>query len=198
VSNAALAPQRAGNVEGGVRGSASRFDWSALGYWMTVEDEIDFDLRMFRYANIGRSRHTGAELEVRARSMRVQPFATYALTRVGAPDSPLQLKNVPRHAATVGASVTLGAGISGYVRYRVTAGHFADDGNTVRFDTPRVLDLRVRRAFGGHAVYVDATNVTNQVFQEYGFTLADFRGGSVAYGWPGAPRAVRVGAQLTF
>lgn len=198
VSNAALAPQRAGNVEGGVRGSTGRLDWSALGYWMTVNDEIDFDLRTFRYANIGRSRHSGAEVEVRARTMRVQPFATYALTRVGTPGSPLQLKNVPRHAATLGAALSLGARLSGYVRYRMTAGSFADDANTVRFDTPRVVDLRLRQAVGRHALFLDATNATNHVFQEYGFTLADFLGRSVAYAWPGAPRAIRAGAQFAF
>jgi outer membrane receptor protein involved in Fe transport len=40
-----------------------RFSWSALAYRMDVKDEIDFDIRTFSYGNIGRSRHTGAELE---------------------------------------------------------------------------------------------------------------------------------------
>jgi outer membrane receptor protein involved in Fe transport len=40
------------------------------------------------------------------------------------------------------------------------------------------------------------SNLTNDRYEEYGFTLDDFRGGLAAYAYPGAPRAFRVGLIL--
>lgn len=60
------------------------------------------------------------------------------------------------------------------------------------------LDLRVRRTLGRHWVFVDAINVMNRRFEELGFSLADFRGNAVAYAYPGATRAARVGVTLGF
>ena len=107
ISNAALRPQRATNVEAGVSGT-SRFNWSALAYRMDVKDEIDFDIRTFWYGNVGRSRHTGAELEGNGRvGTWLQPSVTYAWTRVEDAASGNQLKNVPRQTFVLAATVTL-------------------------------------------------------------------------------------------
>jgi len=48
------------NIEGGIS-AGTRVRWSAVVYRMAVADEIDFDIRSFSYANIGRSRHAGLE-----------------------------------------------------------------------------------------------------------------------------------------
>ena len=79
--------------------------WSALAYRMNVDDEIDFDVNTFSYANIGRSRHVGFELEAESRRWkRVRPSLSYALSRVVELPGDLQLKNVPRHLITAAAS----------------------------------------------------------------------------------------------
>ncbi|HEX6160381.1 MAG TPA: TonB-dependent receptor, partial [Thermoanaerobaculia bacterium] len=43
VSNPALRPQRARNVEAGIAGGSARSEWSLVAYRMKVTDEIDFD-----------------------------------------------------------------------------------------------------------------------------------------------------------
>jgi outer membrane cobalamin receptor len=198
ISNRALVPQRATNLEAGVSGG-TRVRWSALAYRMNVEDEIDFDARTFSYANIGRSTHTGFEIEMNGRwTERVRPSASYALTRVVDTDTGLQLKNVPRHAVTLAVDVGLPWAVHAYGRYYHSWGAFLDDEHAFGIDGPATLDLRVRRPFGRHAIFVDALNVTGDEYEEFGFTLADFAGRTVPHVYSGAPRALRAGVSVAF
>jgi outer membrane receptor protein involved in Fe transport len=205
ISNRQLVPQRATNVEAGVQGGGANLHWSALAYRMHVDDEIDFDARTFSYANIGASRHTGAEIELGGRVWRrLQPSLRYALSHVGSLDASgdqagdRQLKNVPRQSLTAAASFDLPRGVAAAVSYRRTWGAFLDDANAIGIAGPSTLDLRVRRAIGRHAVFIDVVNLTNDRYVEYGFTLADFRGGVAPYAYPGAPRAIRAGVTLGY
>ena len=198
ISNPALVPQRATNAEVGVSGGG-QVRWSALAYRMNVDDEIDFDVNTFSYANIGRSRHAGFELEAESRRWkRVRPSLSYALTRVVALPGDLQLKNVPRHLITAAAYVDLPWSIGLFARYHHTWGAFLDAENVYPIDGPSTLDLRVRRPLKRHTLFVDALNVTGNVYEEYGFTLADFSGRSTPYAYPGAPRALRAGLTIVF
>ncbi len=198
ISNPRLVPQHATNVEVGVSGG-SRLRLSALVYRMEVDDEIDFDVRTFSYANIGRSHHMGVELEAGGVSWKgIQPSMTYALVRVTDPDGDRQLKNVPRHVITASAGFDLPWGLAPLVRYRRTLGAYLDDENVYSIDGPSTLEMRVRRHFGRHLVFLDVLNLTDDRYQEYGFTLADFSGRAVPYAYPGAPRAVRAGVIASF
>ncbi len=196
ISSATLQPQRATNLEAGFTGR-SLFNWSVVAYRMTVQDEIDFDIRTFSYGNIGRSRHTGLELEGGRRiTSWFQPSVEYALTRVTDAESDLQLKNVPRHTFVAAASLNLPWRLGAYVRYRRATGAFFDDGNRVPIHGPATVDLRVRRAIGGQTIFVDAVNMFDNRYEEYGYTLTDFAGRVVPYAYPGAPRALRAGVSL--
>jgi outer membrane cobalamin receptor len=200
VSNGNLVPQRATNAEAGVTGGRA-VRWSVLAYRMNVDQEIDFDVQTFSYANIGRSRHTGLELEAEGRWWRrLQPSASYALTHVvdADEDSGAQLKNVPRHWVTAGAAVELPFAFGATARYSRTWEAFLDDANLFSIDARSRLDIRVRRAAGRHMLFVDVLNATNHVSEEYGFTLTDFRGRSVPYAYPSAPRTIRGGIRFAF
>jgi outer membrane receptor protein involved in Fe transport len=201
ISNRTLTPQRATNVEAGISGGRL-VRWSALLYRMTVDNEIDFDLKSFSYANIGRSRHVGAEIEVEgAWWRRVRPSASYAFARVtdltGA-DSDLQLKNVPRHLASAGIAVDLPGNLSAFARYSHTAGAYLDDANALPVDGPSTLDIRVRRPVGRHTFFLDVINATKNVYEEYGYTLTDSQGRVVSYAYAGASRAMRAGVTFSF
>jgi outer membrane receptor protein involved in Fe transport len=196
ISNATLRPQRARNVEAGVSGT-SGFNWSALAYRMDVEDEIDFDIRTFSYGNIGRSRHTGAELEGNGRvGTWLQPSFTYAWTRVEDAGSGTQLKNVPRQTFALAATVTLPWNLGASARFRRASGAYFDDANSIPIRGPATLDIRIRRTFGRQMIFADAVNLANRHYEEYGFTLSDFAGRAVPYAYPGALRALRIGMSI--
>jgi hypothetical protein len=198
ISNPDLVPQRATNAEVGVSGGG-QVRWSALAYRMNVDDEIDFDVNTFSYANIGRSRHVGFELEAESRRWKgVRPSLSYALSRVVELPGDLQLKNVPRHLIAAAADLDLPWSIGVFARYHHAWGAFLDAENVFPIDGPSTLELRVRRPLGRHTVFVDALNATGNLYEEYGFTLADFRGRSTPYVYPGAPRALRVGLIIVF
>jgi outer membrane cobalamin receptor len=196
ISNRRLTPQRATNVEIGLS-SGDRLRWSALAYHMDVDDEIDFDLRTFSYANIGRSRHRGLELEAGIRTRRVEPSASYTLTHVTA-DTTAQLKNVPRHVLALSARIDLGRAGGAFLRYRHSRGAFLDDDNGYPIDGPSSIDMRLRRDVGRHAVFLDVLNLTGNRYEEYGFTLPDFGGQPVPFVYAGAPRALRAGLTIRY
>lgn len=198
ISNGSLRSQRASNLEAGISRAAGDTRFSALVYTMAVEDEIDFDVRTFSYANIGRSHHTGVELEAERRWRRVRPAVAYTLTRVTEPSSDVQLKNVPRHRLSASAAVDLPWAIHLFGRCLHSWDGYLDDANEFPLDGPATCDLRVQRPLGRHQLFLDVLNVTDNVYDEYGLTLADGRGRAVPFAKPGAPRAVRGGVTLSF
>jgi outer membrane receptor protein involved in Fe transport len=197
ISNRLLEPQRATTMEAGASGGSS-LRWSALIYRMDVTNEIDFDIRTFSYANIGRSRHLGLELEAGGSWWRTQPSITYALSRVGNTEDDHQLKNVPRHQVAVAAHLELPWAIGAFARFHHTWDAFLDDENAFPIDGPSTIDVRVRRSLGRQLIFVDLLNLTDDEYQEFGFTLADFRGQVSPFYYPGAGRATRVGVTLAF
>jgi outer membrane receptor protein involved in Fe transport len=200
VSNPALEPQRALNLEGGIRQTGAQFRWELVGYRMSVKNEIDFDPATFTYANIRRSTHTGAEVEaVVFERSRVSARVTYGWTRV-LPDEPspetLQLKNIPRHLFRPEITVTVPRGAIVHVRYTRTAGAFADDQNAFPLRDRSTLDVRLAKRVRRVTARLDLLNVTDAEHEEVGFTLADFRGGIVPFYYPAQGFSIRAGLEL--
>jgi outer membrane cobalamin receptor len=194
VSNALLTAQRASNFEAGLYGGRA-VRWSALVYRMNVANEIDFDPRTFMYGNIGRSRHTGLEMEAQGPAgARIRPAVTYALTDVTAADG--QLKNIPRHQVTLGATASLGWKLDTFVGLRRSWGAFLDDENLMPVVSKPLVDVRVRRSVRHATVFADLLNAGDQRYDEFGFVLTDFRGSRVGYVYPGQPRVLRIGLTL--
>ena len=166
ISNPGLVPQRAANMEVGLSGSGP-VRWNALAYHMAVEDEIDFDLRTFSYANIGESRHTGVEIEAEGQWWtRFQPSVWYAFSRVVAAGSDRQLKNVPRHVLRVAGRGRLPGSIDAHVRSSHATGSSFDDDGLFPIEGASTIDLRVRRPIGRYAVFVDALNLGDDRYEE--------------------------------
>ena len=197
ISNPELAPQRARMLEGGFRVPAAAGRFEATGYRIDVDDEIDFDPAIFRYRNIGHSRHTGLETLATwswARSLSV--FASWDWARVeargeGSPGG--QLKNIPEHVVRVGASARLPGEIDAEAVWSWSGRRWLDDENHFRLPDASVVDLRVARSFGDFRVRIDVANLADERYADVGFTLADFQGNDVPYVYPAAGRSVRVG-----
>ena len=201
ISNPELVPQRATNFEIGATGGG-RVRWEAAAYRMRVEDEIDFDLATFRYANIGRTRHDGVELALAApASARVRPRISYAWMRVEPAEGDHrgnQLKNVPEHVLRASAALDLPSRVQLDATYTFLGGRYLDDTNRIEMDNAHALDLRIARPFGRWRAHLDLLNLTASRYADYGYTLFDFAGNEVPFTYPAAGRRARAGVSVRF
>ncbi len=172
ISNPELESQHATNVEAGVRGE----NWEAIAYVAQVDDEIDFDVRTFRYGNIGRSRHRGIETSYRGRYASLG----YTWTRVQAEGSSHQLKNIAEHV--VRASLDFGRF---HVGVEHSANRWLDDENRFPLDDATLVDLRVTQTLGSITAALEAHNVLDRRYAPLGFALGD-----VPFYYPAAGRSV--------
>lgn len=201
ISNASLAPQRARTWEAGIsRAEAGPMEVDLVLYRTDVDDEIDFDPATFRYRNIGSSRHTGLETTARWRGEgRVRPFASWAWTRAEAREGEnagRQLKNIPEHLVRAGVALTLPFGFRSQIAASRMGGRYLDDANRFPLSDAWTVDLRIERSFGPVTARVDVWNAGDARSEEIGYALADFRGGSVPYSYPGGRRSVRAGISI--
>jgi len=200
-SNPDLEPQRSSAVEMGVYqrvplGASWRFaEVSATVYRQWLDDEIDFDLRTFKYGNILKSRHTGLEGSVTATLLpgfHVSHAAT--LTRATFRSSDLegnQLKNIPRTAFVTSAWLDLPAGFALSATHRVTGSVFLDDENTTKLDGFSMVDAALGWEDGPLGIRLSVANVFDSSFDVFGYLLYDpFMDSQVQMTHPGAGRRV--------
>ena len=201
VSNPDLVPQRGTSLEGGLYQSwklaqSARVDWSAALYEQKMREELDFDINTFRYINIGRSRHRGAELGVSAGAARWFAFANYTRQQVVAMNGQFegkQLKAIPRNVASGGANIDLWRGVTAGVVASSLSGAFVDDENLVELKGFTRLDSRLGIPFGPARLTIDLQNALNR---RYDVTAFPDPGGSGAiYRYPAAGRALIVGLE---
>jgi outer membrane cobalamin receptor len=201
ISNPTLRPQRAKSIEGGIRQNVGAYRWEMVLYRMRMADEIDFDPATFTYANIGRSTHSGAEVDTALPlSAAVSAGVNYAWTRVASGEAigSRQLKNIPRHVVRPHLTLNLPYEASVHIRYMRTAGAFADDANQVRLADRSTFDARVSKRVSNATATLDLLNLTNDRYEEIGYVLPDFRGGIVPYLYPAQGFTLRAGLAFTF
>ena len=200
ISNPALRPQRARNIEAGLSRAGVGSEWSVVAYRMNVTDEIDFDPQTFTYHNIGSSLHRGLEASVAvAREARLSPTFTYAWTRVADTTTPdLQLKNIPEHVAQLLLHARITASTRAEVIWRWTHGMNLDD--AALFAQPDVsrVDLRVAQDVRKVRLQLDLLNALNARYNELGYVLLDFQGRPIPFGFPAPGRTLRLGATWAF
>ncbi|HET9636602.1 MAG TPA: TonB-dependent receptor [Gemmatimonadaceae bacterium] len=202
VSNPDLVPQRGTSIEGGLYQSwkvsdALRIDWSGAVYQEKMREELDFDINTFRYINIGRSRHRGAELGLTADAGgRWFGFANFTRQQVIAENGQFagkQLKAIPRTVASAGTNFDVWRGITAGVVATSLDGAFVDDENLVPLRGFTRLDARVGIPFGPARLTVDLQNALNK---RYDVTAFPDPGGSAAiYRYPAAGRVLIVGLE---
>lgn len=191
LSNPELVPQRVRSTEAGFAHGA----WQADAYLMRVSQEIDFDVRTFRYGNIRRSEHRGVEVLFEPQTTGVlAPRFSYQWMRVFSLDEPshAQLKNVPAHGATAMLTARLPQHFLASALFVWNGKRWLDDAESIALPDTRALSLRVERAFGPASLRLDVANATGAANAAFGFTLADFRGTTFAYALPDARRSVRL------
>ncbi len=202
ISNPLLRPQRATTVEAGISRRDGRSSVELVVYRTAVDDEIDFDIATFRYANIGRTLHRGVEFSASLfERSPVSPQLSYSWNRT----EPLegenrgrQLKNVPGHTFRPGLAAALPGRLHVEALATILAGRYLDDANRLPLDDAAVFDVRVVREFSRWKARLDVLNVTNGRWEEVGLALPDTEGNPVPYYFPSAGFTARVGMEWSF
>jgi outer membrane receptor protein involved in Fe transport len=197
-SNPDLSPQRGGSVEAGLYHTTLVSNVQASAslslFQMEMRDELDFDVEAFRYVNIGKSRHRGAEAGLEIEGARASAQMSYALqvatSRSGA-NAGRRLKAIPRH--------TLSAGLSlhplrspGLLEVSAMAYHlrgmYLDDANTRSLPDYARVDFRIALRVLGLGFHLDLRNLAAARYSSTGFL--DPGGSGEAYLYPAAGRVL--------
>lgn len=201
ISNAELRPQRSWSAEVGIYqrlplGDADRFaELSVSVYRQDLEDEIDFDVRTYRYGNISSSRHAGAEASLRlalAPGVRVDHAATLTNAEFrSSDDAGNQLKNIPRTSFVTSVVLGVAEGADLTVTHRRTGRVWLDDENTESLEGTSLFDAAIRWRVGRVELWAAARNVLDTENETFGYLLFDpFRGVSERMVHPGPGRAL--------
>jgi outer membrane receptor protein involved in Fe transport len=203
-SNAALEAQYGTSVEAGAYHRVAvvsglldaRFAVSA--YQMDMKDELDFDLKSFRYVNLGQSRHRGVEAGVTLRGpLSTSAFANYtqqdATSRFGE-NSGRFLKAVPRRVLAAGLARTPADGLALAATATSVRDVFLDDANERRLDPYTRLDARASYPLPrGPRLSLNVQNLLGREYSTTGFP--DPAGSGTMYLYPAAGRVVTVGLE---
>jgi outer membrane receptor protein involved in Fe transport len=199
ISNPALRPQRGSAVEAGISHRAAlapghTLEFTLAAYRQEMRDELDFDLSLFRYVNVGRSEHKGVELEARADGWAgTSVFATLTRQNIVAKNGAnagRQLKAVPRHALSAG--ITGGpTRFQGSLTVSGMGGAFLDDANERRLPSYTRADARITATVGSLRFNCDVINALDRKLISTGFP--DPSGSDVAYYYPAARRTLQIG-----
>jgi outer membrane cobalamin receptor len=207
LSNPALRPQHSSGVELGVYhrlafwGGRAFAELTLSAYRLDVTDEIDFDLRTFKYGNILQSRHDGIEGSLTAKlSPSLSLRHALTLMRVtfrSGDDAGNRLKNIPETAVTSAVHVSFGDGVEGTVTHRFIGGLFLDDANRETLPGNHRIDATVSWALGAVRLHLTGVDLGDSHASSGGFLVYDpDRGASVRLLYPGAGRHLRAGVTV--
>jgi outer membrane receptor protein involved in Fe transport len=201
-SNANLKPQTGTNVEAGIYQTAT-FGGGIVGslaasvYQMEMTDEIDFDVATLSYGNIAESRHRGAELGARVIGPgTISSFASYTLqaaTIEAGDNTGNQLKAIPRHTVSAGASFSPIDRVQTGVNLTRVGEAFIDDANTRTLPAYTRVDARLGVRISAYEVFGEARNLFGAKYNTTGFL--DPSGSGTAYYYPAAERVLMLGVR---
>jgi outer membrane cobalamin receptor len=205
LSNPELRPQHSSGLEAGIYhtlglGARAFAEVTLSAYRMDVTDEIDFDLRTFKYGNILESRHDGVEASVMLDLTSWLSFRhALTLSRVtfrSGESIGNRLKNIPGTVATNAMHLAVGH-LDGTVTHRFIGGFYLDDANREPLPGSHHLDASISWNFGAVRALVAGMDLVGSRASTGGFLVYDVaRDLNVPLLYPGGGRSFRVGAAI--
>ena len=202
LSSSDLKPQYGTSVE---TGAYHRFDSRRLSgeisvavYHIDMRDEIDFDLQVLSYRNLGKSRHRGVESAIRLFIDPLVVHGSYAYQattiRYGDFDGNF-VKAIPRDIISAAIGIPVGP-VEMSATLKSARRMFLDDANTVPLSDYTTVDARVNYDFGRAGITAEVFNVLDASFSTTGFP--DPAGSEAVFVYPFTGRHMRLGAAVTF
>ncbi|CAN5339753.1 TonB-dependent receptor [soil metagenome] len=171
--------------------------FSLAAYQTDMRNELDFDLKTFKYVNLGTSRHRGIETGLTVDGPSAfSAFANLTLQRItatsGTDDGKL-LKAIPQRVVATGISHNSLTGLGGALSVVNVGDSWLDDANTLSLAGHTQLDLRASYPVAHVRLSIDVRNILDSHFSSTGFP--DPAGSPLIYYYPAAGRVLSVGLQ---
>ena len=170
---------------------------SLAAYQTDMRNELDFDLKSFKYVNLGTSRHRGIETGLTLDGpSALSAFVNFTLQRItstSGADSGNLLKAIPQRVVATGLSHSSASGLSGTLSLVNVGDSYLDDANKLTLAGHNQLDLRASYPVAHLRLSVDVRNVLDARFNSTGFP--DPAGSPLIYYFPAAGRVLSVGLQ---
>ncbi|MCI0433207.1 MAG: TonB-dependent receptor [Gemmatimonadetes bacterium] len=200
-ANARLEPQYGTSIEVGLVHEADLVPGRLAGtlsasvYRMSLRDELDFSVETLRYENIGRSRHTGAEIGVAVRGpASLSAFANYtrqSATATSGENPGKRLKAIPLHWLVAGLAAGDAGGFMAGITLTRADRMFIDDANTRELPAWIRWDARVAWGAGPTRIFAHCTNLLDAKYSTTAFP--DPAGTGIDYVYPAAGRTIEIG-----
>ena len=170
---------------------------SVSAYQTDMRNELDFDIKTFRYVNLGRSRHRGIETGLTVDGPHaLTAFANLTLQRVTSlvdADSGRLLKAIPQRVLATGIGRASANGLAATVSLTNVGDSWLDDDNRKTLAGHTQVDARASYPVGRARLSVDVRNVFDSRFNSTGFP--DPAGSPLIYYYPAAGRVLSVGLE---
>lgn len=192
ISNQQLEPQKGTCYEAGIKLIDNDTRLTAGYYLYDITNEIDFDLSVLSYDNIGESRHQGIELSLSRRlvsALSVQgSLATIAAEFKGDENNGNQINGVPKRRYSFGFTVE--PVTAGFVTLRAfgQSGQYLDEANLIELDNYVTFALTTGYQYRALNFGLSMENLFDREYSHDGYVglFGDNRF------FPAAPRSVMV------
>jgi iron complex outermembrane receptor protein len=170
---------------------------TASAYQTDMRNELDFDLKKFKYVNLGESRHRGLETGLTLDGPSA--FSAFAnltfqrITSLVAQDSGHLLKGIPQRVAAAGVSHASAHSLSASLSVVHVGDSYLDDANTLTLAGHTQLDGHATYPVGRARLSVDVRNMLGAQFNSTGYP--DPAGSPLVYYYPAAGRVLSVGLE---
>ena len=170
---------------------------SVSAYQTDMRNELDFDLKSFKYINLGSSRHRGIETGITLDGpASLSAFANVTLQRITSrdpADDGRLLKAIPRRVIAAGIGRSSANGLSATLGLSHVGDVFLDDANKITLAGHTQADLRASYPFARTRVSLNVRNLFDSRFNSTGFP--DPAGSPLIYYFPAAGRVVTLGLE---
>ncbi|CAN5905792.1 hypothetical protein BH11GEM1_BH11GEM1_30100 [soil metagenome] len=170
---------------------------TASAYQTDMRNELDFDLKKFKYVNLGESRHRGLETGLTLDGPSAfSAFANLTLQRITslvALDSGHLLKAIPQRVAAAGLSHASTHSLSTSLSVVHVGDSYLDDANTLTLAGHTQLDGHVTYPVGRARLSIDVRNLLGAQFNSTGYP--DPAGSPLVDYYPAAGRVLSGGLE---
>ncbi len=143
-------------------------------YFSRIKNEIDFNLRTFKYDNISDSKHMGIELGVITSTLGFNTFANYTFTEAESLTEEMkgfQLKGIPKKVYSFGLSYLFEFGLNASLAASSSHDGYLDDVNENKIPDYITWDAKLSYKYGSVGLNFSVINLFDRKYYTMGYTL---------------------------